>query len=288
MPVTIRKGVGPKIPHAVQVAALRAEIAHIKLTSQGKLVTSQYVTEDPFMKIQVSLAEQVRDMDMPVLIVGESGTGKDVLAQMMGTRYTIDPVTGLQNKQPFVAVNCAGITDTLFESEMFGHVRGAFTGSVGARKGFFEAANGGTLFLDEIGDLPLSQQAKILRAIQNKEVIPVGSTDPVHINGRLICATNKDLPKSIAAGLFREDLYYRIAKVIVRTTPLRDRPIDILPIASAIIQRNGWTPLGELGENDSLIPSWAYDRGNVRRLEACLQCRELGMEWSEIEEQWNW
>lgn len=288
MPVTIRKGVGPKIPHAVQVAALRAEIAHIKLTSQGKLVTSQYVTEDPFMKIQVSLAEQVRDMDMPVLIVGESGTGKDVLAQMMGTRYTIDPVTGLQNKQPFVAVNCAGITDTLFESEMFGHVRGAYTGSVGARKGFFEAANGGTLFLDEIGDLPLSQQAKILRAIQNKEVIPVGSTDPVHINGRLICATNKDLPKSITAGLFREDLYYRIAKVIVRTTPLRARPIDILPIASAIIQRNGWTPLGELGPDDSIIPSWAYDRGNVRRLEACLQCRELGMEWSEIEEQWNW
>ena len=288
MPVTIKKGVGPKIPHAVQVAALRAEIAHIKLTSQGKLVTSQYVTEDPFMKIQVSLAEQVRDMDMPVLIVGESGTGKDVLAQMMGTRYTIDSVTGLQNKQPFVAVNCAGITDTLFESEMFGHVRGAFTGSVGARKGFFEAANGGTLFLDEIGDLPLSQQAKILRAIQNKEVIPVGSTDPVHINGRLICATNKDLPKSIAAGLFREDLYYRIAKVIVRTTPLRNRPIDVLPIASAIIQRNGWTPLGELGPDDSLIPSWAYDRGNVRRLEACLQCRELGMEWSEIEEQWNW
>lgn len=288
MPVTIKKGIGPKIPHAVQVAALRAEIAHIKLTSQGKLVTSQYVTEDPFMKIQVSLAEQVRDMDMPVLIVGESGTGKDVLAQMMGTRYTIDSVTGLQNKQPFVAVNCAGITDTLFESEMFGHVRGAYTGSVGARKGFFEAANGGTLFLDEIGDLPLSQQAKILRAIQNKEVIPVGSTEPVHINGRLICATNKDLPKSITAGLFREDLYYRIAKVIVRTTPLRVRPVDILPIASAIIQRNGWTPLGELGENDSLIPSWAYDRGNVRRLEACLQCRELGMEWSEIEEQWNW
>lgn len=288
MPVTIKKGVGPKIPHAVQVAALRAEIAHIKLTSQGKLVTSQYVTEDPFMKIQVSLAEQVRDMDMPVLIVGESGTGKDVLAQMMGTRYTIDSVTGLQNKQPFVAVNCAGITDTLFESEMFGHVRGAYTGSVGARKGFFEAANGGTLFLDEIGDLPLSQQAKILRAIQNKEVIPVGSTEPVHINGRLICATNKDLPKSITAGLFREDLYYRIAKVIVRTTPLRVRPVDILPIASAIIQRNGWTPLGELGDNDSLIPSWAYDRGNVRRLEACLQCRELGMEWSEIEEQWNW
>lgn len=288
MPVAIKKGVGPKIPHAVQMAGLRAEIAHTKLTAQGKLVTSHYVTEDPFMKIQVSLAEQVRDMDMPVLIVGESGTGKDVLAQMMGTRYTIDSVTGLQNKQPFVAVNCAGITDTLFESEMFGHVRGAYTGSVGARKGFFEAANGGTLFLDEIGDLPLSQQAKILRAIQNKEVIPVGSTDPVHINGRLICATNKDLPKSITAGLFREDLYYRIAKVIIRTTPLRDRPIDILPIASAIIQRNGWTPLGELGENDSIIPSWAYDRGNVRRLEACLQCRELGMEWSEIEEQWNW
>lgn len=288
MPVTIKKGIGPKIPHSVQVAALRAEIAHIKLTSQGKLVTSQYVTEDPFMKDQVALAEQVRDMDMPVLIVGESGTGKDVLAQMMGTRYTIDSSTGLQSKQSFVAVNCAGITDTLFESEMFGHVRGAFTGSVGARKGFFEAANGGTLFLDEIGDLPLSQQAKILRAIQNKEVIPVGSTEPVHINGRLICATNKDLRKSINEGLFREDLYYRIAKVILRTTPLRLRPIDVLPIASAIIQRNGWTPLGELGPDDHIIPAWAYDRGNVRRLEACLQCRELGMEWSEIEEQWNW
>jgi sigma-54-specific transcriptional regulator len=246
------------------------------------------VTEDPFMKDQVALAEQVRDMSMPVLIVGESGTGKDVLAQMMGERYTIDPTTGLQSKQPFVAVNCAGITDTLFESEMFGHVRGAFTGSVGARKGFFEAANGGTLFLDEIGDLPLSQQAKILRAIQNKEVIPVGSTEPIHINGRLICATNKDLRKAIIDGQFREDLYYRVAKVIVRTTPLRDRVIDVLPIASAIIQRNGWTPLGELGEGDHIIPSWAYDRGNVRRLEACLQLRELGMEWKDIEEQWNW
>jgi len=275
MPVPLKKGVGPKVPHAVSVAALRAEIA-------------QYVTEDPFMKDQVSLAEQVRDMSMPVLIVGESGTGKDVLAQMMGERYTIDSVTGLQTKQPFVAVNCAGITDTLFESEMFGHVRGAFTGSVGARKGFFEAANGGTLFLDEIGDLPLSQQAKILRAIQNKEVIPVGSTEPIHINGRLICATNKDLKKSILEGQFREDLYYRVAKVIVRTTPLRDRVIDVLPIASAIIQRNGWTPLGELGEGDHIIPSWAYDRGNVRRLEACLQLRELGMEWKDIEEQWNW
>lgn len=288
MPVPLKKGVGPKVPHAVSVAALRAEIAHIKLTSQGKLVTSQYVTEDPFMKDQVALAEQVRDMSMPVLIVGESGTGKDVLAQMMGERYTIDPTTGLQTKQPFVAVNCAGITDTLFESEMFGHVRGAFTGSVGARKGFFEAANGGTLFLDEIGDLPLSQQAKILRAIQNKEVIPVGSTEPIHINGRLICATNKDLKKSIIDGQFREDLYYRIAKVIIRTTPLRDREIDVLPIASAIIQRNGWTPLGELGEDDHIIPRWAYDRGNVRRLEACLQLRELGMEWKDIEEQWNW
>jgi transcriptional regulator with GAF, ATPase, and Fis domain len=208
---------------------------------------------------------------------------------MMGERYTIDPTTGLQTKQPFVAVNCAGITDTLFESEMFGHVRGAFTGSVGARKGFFEAANGGTLFLDEIGDLPLSQQAKILRAIQNKEVIPVGSTEPVHINGRLICATNKDLKKSILEGQFREDLYYRIAKVIIRTTPLRDREIDVLPIASAIIQRNDWTPLGQLGgEGDHIIPRWAYDRGNVRRLEACLQLRELGMEWKDIEEQWNW
>ncbi len=288
MPVAIPKGVGYKIPHAVQIAAMRAEIQHIKLTKQGKLVTSLFVTDDPFMKSQVQLVEQITPMTMPVLIVGESGTGKDVLAQMIGTRYEVDPSTGAQVKLPFVAVNCAGITDTLFESEMFGHVRGAFTGAAGARKGFFEAANGGTLFLDEIGDLPLAQQAKILRALQNREVTPVGSTEPVHINVRIVSATNKDLRKAIADGLFREDLFYRIAKVIVQTTPLRDRPVDILPIASAIIERNGWTPIGKLGPEDTNIPPWAYDRGNVRRLEACLQLRELGMDWPEIEEQWKW
>lgn len=277
-----------KIPHAVQVQALRAEIAHIKLTKQGKLVGEQFVTQDPFMLTQVSLAEQVKDMQMPVLIVGESGTGKDVLARIMGTRYNLDANTGLQVKQPYVAVNCAGITDTLFESEMFGHVRGAFTGSVGARKGFFEAANGGTLFLDEIGDLPLHQQAKILRVLQNGEVTPVGSTDPIPINVRIISATNKDLKKAIDNGTFREDLFFRIARVIIETTPLRNRPIDVLPIASAIIARNNWTPLGGLGEGDDTIPSWAYDRGNVRRLESCLQARELGLDWEEIAEHWKW
>lgn len=277
-----------KIPHAVQVQALRAEIAHIKLTKQGKLVGEQFVTQDPFMLTQVSLAEQVKDMQMPVLIVGESGTGKDVLARIMGTRYNLDPNNGLQVKQPYVAVNCAGITDTLFESEMFGHVRGAFTGSVGARKGFFEAANGGTLFLDEIGDLPLHQQAKILRVLQNGEVTPVGSTDPIPINVRIISATNKDLKKAIDNGTFREDLFFRIARVIIETTPLRNRPIDVLPIASAIIARNNWTPLGGLGEGDDTIPSWAYDRGNVRRLESCLQARELGLDWEEIAEHWKW
>ena len=210
MPVAIPKGAGYKIPHAVQVAALRAEIEHIKLTKQGKLVTSQFVTDDPFMKSQVQLVEQITPMTMPVLIVGESGTGKDVLAQMIGTRYEVDQTTGAQIKLPFVAVNCAGITDTLFESEMFGHVRGAFTGAAGARKGFFEAANGGTLFLDEIGDMPLPMQVKLLRVLQERQFDRVGGGKAVQADVRVIAATHRDLEAMIRTQAFREDLYYRL------------------------------------------------------------------------------
>ncbi len=295
MPVPVKNPSAHKIPYGTQVAALKlavsAELRHAKMGRAGQLIENDFVTQDAYMMQQLSVVDQVSAMDMPVLIVGESGTGKDLIARRLGRRYVINSQTGLQEPAKYVAVNCAGITDTLFESEMFGHVHGAFTGSVGNRVGFFEAAHNGTLFLDEIGDLPLNQQAKILRALQNREVIPVGSTKPIPINVRIVSATNKNLRECIAEKTFREDLYYRLAKVIVHVTPLRDRILDVMPIAASIISANGWTPLGELSRvdyDDTVIPPWAYDRGNVRRLEACLQLRELGLEWTEIGEQWNW
>lgn len=295
MPVRVDNPKQHKIPYGTQMAAMKlaigAELRQARMSRDGKLIENDFVTQDPLMLGQLSVADQVAPMDMPVLIVGESGTGKDLIARRLGRRYTLNTNTGLQEPAKYVAVNCAGITDTLFESEMFGHVRGSFTGSTGDRIGFFEAAHNGTLFLDEIGDLPLNQQAKILRVLQNREVIPVGSTEPVPINVRIVSATNKNLRECISEKTFREDLYYRLAKVIIHVTPLRDRILDVMPIAASIISANGWTPLGELSRpdyDDTIIPAWAYDRGNVRRLEACLQSRELGLEWSEIAEQWNW
>lgn len=306
MPVPVTNPKQHKIPYGTQVAAMqmavRSELRQARLSREGKLSEDEFVTQDPVMQSQLSIADQIAPMHMPVLIVGESGTGKDLMARRIGRRYATNLNTGLQEPAKYIAVNCAGITDTIFESEMFGHVRGSFTGASGDRVGFFAAADGGTLFLDEIGDLPMSQQAKILRVLQNKEVIPVGSTTAIPVNVRIVSATNKDLRKCIEEKTFREDLYYRLAKVIIFTTPLRDRVLDVHVIAASIITTNGWTPLGELsrprrvdgdivldeGYDDTLIPEWAYSRGNVRRLEACLQSRELGLDWSEIAEQWNW
>ncbi|WP_175816517.1 sigma-54 interaction domain-containing protein [Burkholderia diffusa] len=175
----------------------------------------------------LALLERVRlvaPSDANVLIVGETGTGKELIARQVHD--------GSHRRDgPFVAVNCGALSDTLVDSELFGHEKGAFTGAVGAKPGWFEAANGGTLFLDEIGDLPLSMQVKLLRVLQEREVVRLGSRTGISIDVRVVAATNVDLQQAVMDGRFRGDLFYRLNVVRLDVPRLRDRPGDILPLA---------------------------------------------------------
>ncbi len=210
-------------------------------------------------------AELVAASPVPVLIHGETGTGKELLARHLHKRSG--------RKGPFVAVNGAAINESLAESEFFGHEAGAFTGANGRREGWFEAAQGGTLFLDEIGDLPLALQVKLLRVLQEREVVRVGGRKPIPIDVRIITATHVDLQSAITAGRFREDLYYRLNIVTLRIPPLRDRPGDILPLAQHFLgqfARDHTRPLPELSAEAVqrlLAHSWP---GNIRELENAL------------------
>ena len=198
-----------------------------------------------------------------VLICGESGTGKEVLARAL--HYE-----GVTRERPFVAVNCGGLTDSLIESELFGYRRGAFTGADGDRVGYFEAANGGTLFLDEIGNLPLTSQAILLRAIEEKAVTRVGDTRPRPVNIRVVAATNKDLDRAIETSDFREDLYYRLNVIRITVPPLRERTEDIPQLIGHFVRKyaaeiNCKCP----GFDDDAIDAMCRNhwRGNIRELE---------------------
>ncbi|MGY2169403.1 sigma-54 interaction domain-containing protein [Pseudomonas gingeri] len=180
------------------------------------------VFADPRSRQLLDYLQRVGPSEAPVLINGETGTGKELVA-----RY-IHSSSGRSGA--FVPVNCGAISETLAESEFFGHEAGAFSGAVGRRAGWFEEADGGTLFLDEIGDLPLPLQVKLLRALQEQEIVRVGSRKPIKINIRLVTATNIDLEQAVEAGNFRLDLFYRINVAQVQVLPLRERPLDILPL----------------------------------------------------------
>jgi two-component system response regulator GlrR len=169
--------------------------------------------------------DRVAPADAAVLITGESGTGKELVARAL--HYS-----GPRADAPFVAINCAAIPESLFESELFGHVRGAFTGAVASRPGVFEAAHGGTVFLDELGEMPPSMQPKLLRVIETGQVTRLGSTDTRQINFRLVAATNRRLDEEVEAGRFREDLFYRVRVFNLNIPPLRDRPEDVAPLVS--------------------------------------------------------
>jgi two-component system response regulator FlrC len=222
----------------------------------------------------LTLAERLAASDIPVLLEGPTGTGKEVLARFV---HRLSP----RHEGPFVAVNCAAMPEAMLEALLFGHKKGAFTGAAEAGEGLFRAADGGTLLLDEIGELPLALQAKLLRALQEGEVLPLGATKPMKVDVRIIAATNRDLAAEAAAGRFREDLLYRLNVFPLRIPALRDRPGDIAALAFGMLLRHapapgrpGWIDAGAL----ALLEGHTWP-GNVRELEnvirrAILLCGE--------------
>ena len=237
------------------------------------------VVRDPAMAATVRRAEQVAGSDASVLIEGESGTGKEVMARHIHRRSR-------RANGAFVALNCAAIPDNLLESELFGHEKGAFSGAVARRVGKFEAADGGTLLLDEISEMDIRLQAKLLRALQEREVDRLGGGAPVRVNVRILATTNRDLIGEVARGRFREDLFFRLNVVSLRVPPLRERPGDITALAEHFARRyaevNGlpYRPVSRLAMTRLLSHGW---RGNVRELENILHRAVLLAAGQEIE-----
>ncbi|MFA5122338.1 sigma-54 interaction domain-containing protein [Zavarzinia sp.] len=218
--------------------------------------------------------DRVARATVHILLLGETGVGKELVARQIHERST-------RRSRPFVAVNCAALSESLFESELFGHERGAFTGAVTATAGWFEAADGGTLFLDEIGELAPAMQAKLLRVIQEREVTRVGARVAKPINVRLVTATNVDLEQAIAVGRFREDLYYRIKVAALRIPPLRERPGDILPLARhfAALYASSPGPVHFSAEAEAALLRHGWP-GNIRELENVIQAALVGLRTS--------
>ncbi len=194
------------------------------------LSDSQFVCESAAMIRLAAAARRAAMQPSTILLLGQTGTGKEMLARYIHAHSS-------RAGKPFVPVDCSALPETLFESELFGHVRGAFSGAIRDSLGFIRAADGGTLFLDEIGELPLGLQPKLLRVVEERSVVPVGDTRPRPVDIRIICATHRDLSTMVAEGAFREDLYFRLNVLCLSLPPLRERPDDVIPLASSILQR---------------------------------------------------
>jgi DNA-binding NtrC family response regulator len=247
----------------------------VELQQENRLLREQLRTRPGFggliglsakMQRVYKMIEKISQHEYPVLILGESGTGKELVARSVH-------FSGPRKDRPFAPVDCSALVPTLIESELFGYVKGAFTGALQAKQGLLEAAQGGTLFLDEIGDMPTDLQAKLLRALQEREVKPVGSTERRQINVRIIAATNRDLEAAIRNGGFRQDLYFRLNVVQVKLPPLRDRKSDIPLLVTAFLEKfsEPHGPVRSISE-DAMRRLIAYDwPGNVRELENAIE-----------------
>ncbi|MFG0674583.1 sigma-54-dependent transcriptional regulator [Delftia sp. WSY_7] len=230
-----------------------------QMHDDGELVSGSEAMRQVFKRIGLAA-----DSDATVLVLGETGTGKELVARALHRNSA-------RAERPFVAVNCAAIPADLMESELFGHVKGAFTGAVSDRAGRFREAQGGTLFLDEVGDMPLPTQAKILRALQEREITPVGASRALPVNVRIIAATHRDLPDAVRQGRFREDLWYRLQVVPVHLPPLRERLGDVLLLAEHFLRQGGGTSPKRLG-SDAARLLLAHDwPGNVRELRNAME-----------------
>jgi len=274
-----RMGAADYVTKPFHVPDLRAKIERVshalEIDQENRVLREQLRTRpgfggligvSPKMQRVYALVEKVSQHKYPVLILGESGTGKELVARSIH-------FAGPRRNEPFVPVDCSSLVPTLIESELFGYVKGAFTGAMHAKTGLMESAGNGTLFLDEIGDLPIDLQAKLLRALQEKEVKPVGSTDRVSIATRVIAATNRDLEAAVRQGQFRQDLFFRLNVVQIKLPPLRERKSDIPILVNSFLEKFSESSghVRTISE-DAMARLLAYDwPGNVRELENAIE-----------------
>jgi two-component system response regulator PilR (NtrC family) len=255
------------IQKALEKRALVAENRELKSKLEGKEKFVELIGRSQAMREVFSVVEKVAPTRTTVLITGESGVGKELVARALHTKSTRAP-------GPFVAVNCGAIPEGLLESELFGHVKGAFTGASSAKSGLFQVASTGTLFLDEIGELPLQLQVKLLRALQDRRVKPVGGVEDVEIDARIVAATNRDLQAEVKAGRFREDLFYRLNVIQVKVPPLRERREDVLLLADHFLRKfsreHGRPNLSFSRAALAALTDYPFP-GNVRELENAIE-----------------
>jgi DNA-binding NtrC family response regulator len=255
------------IERIIEHKNLKSENRLLKTQLQEKYKISSMVSQSQKMEEVINVAARVADSKANVLITGENGTGKEVLAK--GIHYLSS-----RRDAPFVAVNVPALTETLLESELFGHEKGAFTGADKMKKGRFEIAHGGSIFLDEVGDIPQSIQVKLLRVLQEHQFERVGGNEKIEVDVRIIAATNKDLEQKIKSGSFREDLYYRLNVVSIKIPPLRERKEDILPMIESFIEKyckeNNKQKIEISKEAADVLMKYNYP-GNVRELENIIE-----------------
>jgi DNA-binding NtrC family response regulator len=278
------------IQRALEDRRLREENRRLRAQIEERFGLDALLGHSPAMQTALERIRAVADSEASVLLLGESGTGKELAARAI---HESSPRRG----KPFVPVNCTAIPEPLLESELFGHEKGAFTGADRRRRGLFAEANGGTLFLDEVGDLPLPLQGKLLRVLQDKAIRPVGASQEIQLDVRVISATNRDVQALVGEGRFREDLYYRLAVLPIRLPSLRERPKDILPLAGHFLERAA-SAIGKRFDGfDESAQAWLSQHrwpGNVRELEnvveraatlargALITLADLGTEFSGV------
>ncbi|GBC61359.1 sigma-54-dependent Fis family transcriptional re gulator [Desulfonema ishimotonii] len=261
-PVDLRE-VLEKIRRIEQSVMIEEEAAGVAEEADRAALPMNIIGESAAMKEVLSLVRRIAPTDWTALIRGETGTGKELIARLI---HLLSP----RREQPFIEVNCAAIPENLFESELFGHEKGAFTGASSSRKGRFELAKNGSLFLDEVGELPLSLQAKLLRALQEKKISRIGSEKEIPVDVRVLAATNRDLKKRVAEGAFREDLFYRLNVLDLEIPPLRRRKSDIPALVTFFTERYSPRPLPFDADAMTTLVKYAFP-GNVRELEHMIQ-----------------
>jgi DNA-binding NtrC family response regulator len=248
---------------AIEMSRLRRENRRLRALVDSYQDAGNIITQNAGMQKLLATARQVAATDCNIFITGESGTGKELLARYIHAH-------GPRRDRPFVAVNCGAFTEELLSNELFGHVRGAYTGADADRKGLIETASGGTLFLDEITEMPPAMQVKLLRVVQEQELLPIGGTSPVAVDVRFLAATNRDLQHSVDAGVLRRDLYYRLNVVNLELPPLRERREDIALLAQYFLKKYALAmnrPAIELGAQALAALQRHHYPGNVRELE---------------------